>query len=202
MDSDLVEAIAGLKAIFEKRSVPILFGKASSEVISEAKKHLKLPQRYRSFLLESNPLKVETVTPVESIRLLSAEELVKEQVGFSLKDDLSLIEPGKDGSWRKPWLVIGRSSLLGDPYFLDSSKIDAEGDCPVYTAMSGTDRWEPNLAASSFVQFLLILTTAMEVAEGFGKAAIGVDDEDVFREALAPKIRSIDPAALRAGHWT
>jgi hypothetical protein len=99
-------------------------------------------------------------------------------------------------------VIIGQSTLLGDPYFLDTSKIDAEGDCPVYTAMSGTDRWEPRLAASSFVQFLQLLTSAMEVAEGFGKAALGVDDEDVFREALAPKIRSIDPAALRAGHWT
>ena len=72
----------------------------------------------------------------------------------------------------------------------------------MYTAMSGTERWDPHLAASSFVQFLQILTTAMEVADGFGEAEIGVDDEDVFREALAPKIRVIDPAALRAGHWT
>jgi hypothetical protein len=199
VDSDLVEAIAGLKAIFEKRHIPIAFGKASAELVTEAKKYLKLPGRYRSFLLESNPIKVETSTPVESLRLLPAEELLKEQVGFSLKEDLT---PAEQGSWRKSWVIIGQSTLLGDPYFLDTSKIDAEGDCPVYTAMSGTDRWEPRLAASSFVQFLQLLTSAMEVAEGFGKAALGVDDEDVFREALAPKIRSIDPAALRAGHWT
>lgn len=199
MDSDLVEAIAGLKAILEKRHIPIAFGKASADLVAEAKKYLKIPARYRSFLLESNPSKVETSTPVESLRLLPAEELLKEQVGFSLKEDLT---PAEQGSWRKSWVIIGQSTLLGDPYFLDTSKIDAEGDCPVFTAMSGRDRWEPRLAASSFVQFLLLLTAAMEVAEGFGKAALGVDDEDVFREALAPKIRSIDPAALRAGHWT
>jgi hypothetical protein len=202
VDSDLVEAIAGLKAIFERRKIPCVLGKAPPEVLDQAKKLFKLSARYRSFLLESNPIKLETVTPVERIRLIPAEELIKEQVGFALVDQATPIDGNKDGGWRKSWVVIGQSALLGDPYFLDVSKLDAEGDCPVYTAMSGTDRWEPHLAASSFVQFLLILTAAMEVAEGFGRAAIGVDDEDVFREALAPRIRPIDAAALKAGYWT
>lgn len=200
MDSDLVEAVAGLKAIFERRSLPCVFSSAPPEVLDKAKKLFKLPARYRSFLAESNPANVETVTPVERIRLLPAEELIEEQVGFSLGEDGTPHDG--NGGWRKSWLVIGQSALLGDPYFLDLAKLDAEGDCPVYTAMSGTDRWEPNLAASSFVQFLQILAAAMEVAEGFGQAEVGVDDEDVFREALAPRIRPIDAAALRAGHWT
>lgn len=200
MDSDLVEAVAGLKAIFGRRSIPCVFGAAPPEVVDQAKKLLKVPPRYRSFLLESNPIKVETATPVERVRLIPAEELIKEQAGYSLAEDGSPADGA--GGWRKSWVVIGQSALLGDPYFLDVAKLDAEGDCPVYTAMSGTERWEPDLAASSFVQFLLILTAAMEVAEGFGRAAVGVDDEDVFREALAPKIRPIDAAALRAGHWT
>jgi hypothetical protein len=202
VDSDLVEAVAALKAVFDKRSIPCTLGTAPTDLAAEVKKHLKLPSRYRSFLLESNPVKVETVTPVESIRLVPAEELLKEQIGFSLDERLQPRESAKDGGWRRAWIVIGRSAMLGDPYFLDTAKLDAEGDCPVYTAMSGTDRWEPSLAASSFVQFLQILAAAMEVAEGFGKAAVGVDDEEVFREALAPRIRPIDLAALRAGHWT
>ena len=202
MDSDLVEAVAGLKAIFERRSIPYVFATTPPQVIDSFKKLFKLPSRYRSFLAESNPAKVETVTPVERVRLIPAEELISEQHGFTLGEDGNPIEANRDSGWRKSWIVIGRSALLGDPYFLDISKLDAEGDCPVYTAMSGTDRWEPNLAASSFVQFLLILTAAMEVAEGFGQAEVGVDDEDVFREALAPRIRPIDAAALRAGHWT
>lgn len=202
MDSDLVEAVAGLKAIFERRSIPCVFATAAPDVVDKAKKLLKLPPRYRSFLLESNPAKVQTVTPVESVRLIPAEELIEEQVGYSLAEDGAPVEAGKDGGWRRSWVVIGQSALLGDPYFLDVAKLDAEGDCPVFTAMSGTDRWEPNLAASSFVQFLQILAAAMQVAEGFGRAAVGVDDEDVFREALGPRIRPIDAAALRAGHWT
>lgn len=201
MDSDLHDAVAALKATFERRSISCEFGKAPAEVVDAARKLFKLPGRYRAFLLESNPIRVETATPVERIRLIPAEELIQEQVGFALHEDHTLVE-NKDGGWRRSWVVIGQSALLGDPYFLDVAKLDAEGDCPVYTAMSGTDRWEPNLCASSFVQFLQILAAAMEVAEGFGDAEVGVDDEDVFREALAPKIRPIDLAALRAGHWT
>lgn len=200
MDSDLVEAVAKLKAIFEKRMIPFTLGTASKDVLDDIKKHFRLPARYRSFLAEANPVQVETITPVERVQLFPAESLVREQVGFALNEELAL-QPD-NGSWRKSWIVVARGTLLGDPYFLDVAKTDAEGDCPVYTAMSGTDRWDPTLAASSFVQFLQILATAMEVAEGFGQADVGVDDEDVFREALAPRIRSIDAAALRAGHWT
>lgn len=199
MDSDLVEAVSRLKAIFEKRKIPAVFGTAAKALLDDIKKRIRLPGRYRSFLLEANPVKVHTVTPVECIQLFSADDLVREQVGFSLDENLN---PRSDDAWRKSWVVVGRSSLLGDPYFIDTAKLDAEGDCPVYTAMSGTERWDPTLAASSFVQFLQILALAMEVAEGFGNADVGVDDEDVFREALAPKIRPIDPAAFRVGYWT
>ena len=202
MDSDLVEAVEKLKAILEKRSIPYELGAAPGKALAHAASILTLPPRYKSFLEEADPKKLHTVTPVESLDFIPVEELVEEQAGFSLDDSLKPADLGKDGSWKPTWIVIARSALLGDPYFLDTSKVDAEGDCPVLTAMSGTDRWEPDLAASSFVQFLQILAIAMEVADGFGEADIGVDDEDVFREALAPRIRPIDPAALRAGHWT
>ena len=68
--------------------------------------------------------------------------------------------------------------------------------------MLGTDSVKAELCASSFQQFLRILATSMEVATGFGEAVLDDDDEAIFREALAPKIKTIDSAALRAGHWT
>jgi hypothetical protein len=92
--------------------------------------------------------------------------------------------------------------LLGDPYFLDTGKPDPEGDCPVYTAMSGTDTWQPKLCASSFALFLRILAIGLEVAGGFDMDDYDVDNEQVFREAFGPKIREFDPAAVKAGHWT
>ena len=68
--------------------------------------------------------------------------------------------------------------------------------------MMGTDSIKPELCASSFQQFLRILATSMEVATGFGNGVLDDDDEAIFREALGPKIKTIDSAALRAGHWT
>jgi hypothetical protein len=149
-------------------------------------------------LLAANPTNVETVTPVERIRLIPAEELGKAQALVTSPGDGQKVS----ADWKASWVVIGESSLLGDPYFLDVAKLDPEGDCPVYTAMSGQDRWAPTLAASSFAQFLRILSTAMEIAAGFGDAIMDDEDEDSFREALGPKVKVIDTAALRAGHWT
>lgn len=197
MDSDLAESVTALKEIFARRGIPASFGKADPAVIEELRKTLRIPARYRAFLVAADPTDVETVTPVERVRLFPAHRLAAEQNGQS----------GTDGgiplaAWKKTWVIIGRSALLGDPYFLDVGKLDAEGDCPVYSCMMGTDTLKPELCASSFQQFLRILATAMEVATGFGNGVMDDDDEAIFREALAPKIKTIDSAALRARHWT
>lgn len=197
VDSDLADAVESLKAVFTRRKLDATFGKATPALVDTLKKQLRVPSRYRAFLLEADPVRVETVTPVERVRLIPADELVKAQ---------TVVTAPSEGTapldWKSSWVVIGESSLLGDPYFLDISKLDPEGDCPVYTAMSGQDRWIPTLAASSFAQFLRILATAMEIAAGFGDAIMDDEDEDSFREALGPKVKVIDVAALRAGHWT
>jgi hypothetical protein len=199
VDSDLADAVEALKAVFSKRKLPCSFVKAPPALIEDLRKELRVPSRFRNFLLAANPSKVETVTPVERIRLIPAEELVRAQQVVRT----GRVDSGKTPTdWKPAWVVIGESSLLGDPYFLDVSKPDPEGDCPVYTAMSGQDRWTPTLAASSFAQFLRILSTAMEIAAGFGDAIMDDEDEDAFRETLGPKVKVIDAAALRAGHWT
>jgi hypothetical protein len=198
VDSDLADAVEALKAVFSKRKLACSFVKAPPALIEELRKELRVPSRFRSFLLAANPAKVETVTPVERIRLIPAEELVKAQQPVRAGRG----DGGTPAEWKDSWIVIGESSLLGDPYFLDVSKPDPEGDCPVYTAMSGQERWTATLAASSFAQFLRILSTAMEIAAGFGDAIMDDEDEDAFRETLGPKVKVIDAAALRAGHWT
>jgi hypothetical protein len=195
VDSDLAESVTALKEIFAKRGIPARFGKADPAAIDEVKKAYKIPSRYRSFLLAADPTDVETVTPVERVRLFPCQSISSEQtLGGKRTDEYT--------QWRKSWVIVARSALLGDPYFLDVSKLDAEGDCPIYTCMLGTDSVKPELCASSFQQFLRILATSMEVATGFGEAVLDDDDEAIFREALAPKIKTIDSAALRAGHWT
>jgi hypothetical protein len=142
------------------------------------------------------------ITPAERIQLLQANELEQAQIGFCLGPDGTPIQAPSHAGWRPGWVIVATSSLLGDPYFLDTSKPDAEGDCPVYTAMSGTEVWQPRLCASTFALFLKILAIGMEVAGGFDLNDYDVDNEQVFREALGPKIREHDPAAMKAGHWT
>ncbi len=198
MDSDLADAVEALKSIFTKRKIDAVFAKAAPEVVEGLKKQLRIPPRFRHFLLAANPVRVETVTPVERIRFFPADELVKAQTVVTTPADGGAVAL----DWKPGWVIIGESSLLGDPYFLDTSKPDPEGDCPVYTAISGQPRWVPTLAASSFAQFLRIVSTAMEIAAGFGDAIMDDEDEDSFREALGPKVKIIDAAALRAGHWT
>jgi hypothetical protein len=195
VDSDLAEAVAALKDIFSKRGIAATFSKGSTQVVEELKKTLRVPSRFRAFLQEADPVDVETRTPAEKVRLFASEKLIAEQTGPNG-------DPTTKPGWRKSWVVVGRSALLGDPYFLDTSKLDAEGDCPVYTCMLGTDALKPELCASSFQQFLRILATGMEVATGFSESNVDDEDEAIFREALAPKIKTIDSAALRAGHWT
>jgi hypothetical protein len=198
VDSDLADAVDGLKSVFQRRKIEATFGKAPGELIDSLKKQLRIPPRFRAFLAAANPARVETVTPVERIRLIPAEELVKAQSVVTNPPEGGTVP----ADWKASWVIIGESALLSDPYFLDVSKLDPEGDCPVYTAMSGQDKWQPTLAASSFAQFLRILATAMEIAAGFGDAIMDDEDEDSFREALGPKVKVIDPAAMRAGHWT
>lgn len=198
MDSDLAEAVASLKDIFARRKIPATFGKANPATVDDLRKTLRVPARYRAFLAAADPVDVETVTPVERVRFFAADKLAGEQVGYGAGTEAT---PAK-AAWRKSWIVIARSALLGDPYFLDISKLDAEGDCPVFSAMTGTDALKPELCASSLQQFLRILAISMEVATGFGDGVMDDDDEAIFREALAPKIKTVDSAALRAGHWT
>ncbi len=203
MDSDLREAVDLLRAVFERRKLKSQWGTASAEAIAELKKEFRIPARYRAFLAAADPIEVETVTPVERVRLLSSEKLREGQVGFAVGEDGASKVTGKEGDWKKSWVVVATSSLFGDPYFLDVAKLDAEGDCPVYVGQKtekGT--WKTTLAASSFASFVHILAMSMDLAAGFGEAAFDEGDDEAFREALEPRIKAVDPAAVRAKHWS
>jgi cell wall assembly regulator SMI1 len=202
VDSDLAESLQALKAAFERRVLPAQFGKAEQARVDLLRSRLRVPRRFREFLLAADPIDVETRTPAERVRLVPSAKLLEEQHGLCLAEDGSARSGPSPSGWRPAWVVIAHSALLGDPYFLDVASPDAEGDCPVFTAMSGTDNWKPRLCASSFATFLRILAIGMEVAKNFPDRDVDMDDEQVFREQLGPRIREYDPAAAKAGHWT
>jgi hypothetical protein len=202
VDSDLTESISALRQAFERAGQKPQLGQASPELLDRLKEKLRLPRRYRSFLKTCDPLDVEVATPTERVRLIAGADLEREQDGYALNGSGELIGAPSDSGWRPEWIIIAHSGLLGDPYFLDISRADAEGDCPVYTAMSGTDAWQPKLCASTFAMFVRILAINLEVARDFDIDDYDADNERVFREAVAPRIREYDPAAVKAGHWT
>jgi SMI1/KNR4 family protein SUKH-1 len=202
VDSDLNESIAALKQAFERAGQTPRFGQAAPEFLDRLKEKLRVPRRYRGFLKACDPIDVEVATPIERVCLIAADDLEREQSGHALNGSGSLISAPSESGWRAEWIIIGHSGLLGDPYFLDVSRADAEGDCPVYTAMSGTDAWQPKLCASTFATFLRILAINLEVARDFDIDDYDSDNERTFREAVAPRIREYDPAAVKAGHWT
>jgi hypothetical protein len=197
VDSDLAEAVSSLQEVFQQRRLGARFGKNSDEAARALKKALSLTSRYTAFLKAADPLDVETRTPNERIRFIPASELEREQVGYGRGNAET---PAATG-WKEGWIVVAHSALLGDPYFLDTTRPDPEGDCPVMTVMVGSNR-KPTLCASNFPCFLKILATSMEVAIDFPAEAVDPEDDDIFREALGPKLRLVDPAALREGHWT
>lgn len=202
MDSDLSESIAALKGAFDKSGQEPTLGSAAPALLTALEEKLRLPRMYRKFLSMCDPVSVEIVTPTERVCLVSASELEKEQYGFALAPTGERRTTPTEAGWRPEWIIIGHSGLLGDPYFLDVSKVDAEGDCPVYTAMSGTEQWQPKLCASTFAMFVRILAINLEVAQGFDVDDYDSDNESSFREAVGPRIREYDPAAVKAGHWT
>jgi hypothetical protein len=202
VDSDLSESIAALKHAFDRSGQAPTLGRAANELLGALDEKLRLPRRYRTFLSVCDPVEVEIVTPTERVCLLSASALEKEQRGFALTPAGERRSTPSEAGWRSEWVIIGHSGLLGDPYFLDVSKTDAEGDCPVYTAMSGTELWQPKLCATTFAMFVRILAINLEVAQGFDVEDYDSDNESLFREAVGPRIREYDPAAVKAGHWT
>jgi hypothetical protein len=202
VDKDLSESIAALKQAFEKSGQEPTLSSASPALLTALEEKLRLPRRYRKFLTTCDPVEVEIVTPTERVVLVGASDLEKEQYGFALSPAGERRSSPTEAGWRPEWVIIGHSGLLGDPYFLDVSKVDAEGDCPVYTAMSGTEQWQPKLCASTFAMFVRILAINVDVAQGFDVDDYDSDNETAFREAVGPRIREYDPAAVKAGHWT
>lgn len=77
----------------------------------------------------------------------------KAQLGYRTHPDGHDLTGDSAGSWKDSWYVVGRDTVVGDPFFVD---LNAE-NLPVYTAMHGTGSWEPSLVSSSLAGFMSAL---------------------------------------------
>lgn len=153
MDRDLAESLSALEKALESSDGPARFGRADKHHLERLKERFSLPRRYVEFLAEHDPLDICTKSPSEHVRLIPSHSLDEEQTDFATDLEGKLLTAPSKNGWRPTWFIIAHSALLGDPYFLDTAQRDAEGDCPVYTAMSGKDTWRPRLCASTFTLF-------------------------------------------------
>jgi len=171
----------------------------AASVVAAAAQRYQLPTAYREFLTALGRYGCSILPgPFQELIIYAAPELDRAQVGFRgprLGDDAFVAPHG----WRRSWVVIAYDS--GDPYFLDTTKIQPNGDTPVWTAMHGTGTWEPILAASSLAQFLQILRVWVRiVVSHHDKQNPDEPLDDAHLRRLTNEINQIDSAAT--DHWT
>jgi hypothetical protein len=94
------------------------------------------------------------------IALIDRNELEAAQRGYSFREAPADLCGVKDGDWREEWIVIGHTTDLGDPIFIDAAK----KDFPVYTAAHGTGAWAPELVSRTYSGFRQIMVLFEEVA--------------------------------------
>lgn len=161
--------------------------------MSAVTKRYSLPGAYQEFLLALGQAGfVLAPGPFQELVVYGAPQLEDAQVGFRgpRRGDESFVAPH---GWRRSWIAIATDS--GDPYFLDTARVGARGECPIYTAMHGTGAWEPLLAASSLEQFLRILDVWLRIVVAHHDP-LNPDEplDETQARRLAIDIERIDPA--------
>ena len=94
------------------------------------------------------------------IKLVAPTEIEDLQLGYSIHPDGESLVGEKEGDWQSTWIVIGNTTDLGDPIFVDT----CTDDMPVFTAIHGQSYWAPELIADSYESFLNVMSQFSKVA--------------------------------------
>lgn len=95
------------------------------------------------------------------INFFDPENLLEEQMGYSIDINGNTLITGADGDWKEEWLVIA-SDGLGDPFIVDTGS----QQLTILTAPHGEGTWEPNVIADSLDNFKYIVSLIHDVARG------------------------------------
>lgn len=87
------------------------------------------------------------------IKLFPADRIEKEQLGYSIHPNGESLVGSEEGDWQSTWIVIGHTTDLGEPIFVDT----CSEDLPVFTAMHGQGSWEPVIIADTYQALLNIM---------------------------------------------
>jgi hypothetical protein len=122
----------------------------------------------------------------QGITLFQTDQLEAEQVGYSADPNGRDLTGDADGDWRRDWIVIGRDSLLGDPFFIDTSTTEFA----VFTAMHGAGTWDPTPVSPTLEAFLASLSAiqafipALATFQNTANRAQFDQDVTTFRDVL------------------
>ena len=90
----------------------------------------------------------------EGFIICGADDLEKQQLGYSKHPDGTDLTGANDGDWLEGWGVFARDSELGDPIFADTR----DENSPVYTAMHGEGEWCAELVSPNLEAFMSSLS--------------------------------------------
>lgn len=101
------------------------------------------------------------------INIISPEELVLRQTGYSIDPNRNTLITGCAGDWQEGWFVIATDGL-GDPFFVDFR----DEKLPVFTAPHGEATWEAVQIADGITEFKSMLAELKSLAfnRGFPSA--------------------------------
>lgn len=117
-----------------------------------SKLSLKIPDIVHD-LIKTVPFK-KVVLGFLELHFFNDNELEEAQLGYRVDLDCQPLVGDIEGDWRDEWWVIAYEDLNGDPIFADISN----DDFPIYTAMHGVGKWEPELISTTFKNFIRALS--------------------------------------------
>src|SRR5690349_20244544 len=121
-------------------------------------------ERFREALAE---IAGQVSVGYRAVHVFSPAELDGGQVGYARDPKGRDLTGGREGDWRKSWIVCGYEDMCGDPVFVDL----AELEWPVFTAAHGGGAWEPILIAKSFRSFCEALAEVGRLSKGWSSPA-------------------------------
>ena len=96
------------------------------------------------------------------IKLFAPEEINEAQLGYSVHPNGESLVGNEDGDWQSTWIVIGHTTDLGDPIFVDT----CTEHLPVFIAMHGQGCWESQIISHSYQAFLKVMAQFSELSFG------------------------------------
>lgn len=132
----------------------------------------------------------------DDIYLFEIENILKEQIGYSIDNNGNSLVTDESGSWQPNWLAIGYHENTGDPFFIDTSS----KKLPVYTSMHGAGSWDPTMISDTYTNFLEILDHLQQISRGRENPVL-LESNPILDEEIENFISAIEAKNIKSEVW-